>query len=66
MDHGTFAWRKSRYSGTDDNCVEVATIPDGGRAVRDSKNPIGPMLTFTLDGWDAFINDLKTGRSANP
>ena len=31
-------WCKSRYSGTSGNCVDVATLNYGGRAVRDSKD----------------------------
>lgn len=56
---GTF--RKSSYSGQENNCVEVATRATGGRAVRDSKNPTSPMLTFTPDGWHAFLGGAKSG-----
>jgi hypothetical protein len=55
------AWRKSSYSGQTGNCVEVASPPGGGRAVRDSKNPGGPMLRFTPDEWQAFIGGVKDG-----
>lgn len=37
------AWRKSSASGSGENCVEVGRLPDKV-AVRDSKNPDGPML----------------------
>lgn len=33
----TTTWRKSTYSGNQGGCVEVADLPDGSRAVRDSK-----------------------------
>ena len=39
-------WRKSSYSGGDANaCVEVA---EGLGAIRDSKNPTGPILHGNL------------------
>jgi hypothetical protein len=39
-------WRKSSFSGgQDEACVEVAHLP-GAFAVRDSKNLGGPILTF--------------------
>jgi hypothetical protein len=39
---------KSSYSGGGQaNCVELAALPDGGRAVRDSKNPDGATLILT-------------------
>lgn len=54
-------WRKSSHSGSGDNCVEVAALPGGGRAVRDSKDPGGPVLTFTPGEWHAFIGNVKDG-----
>ncbi|MEV7965549.1 DUF397 domain-containing protein [Sphaerisporangium sp. NPDC088356] len=59
-------WRKSSHSGQQDNCVDVADIPGGGRAVRDSKKSTGPTLVFTTDEWNAFISAVKTGRFATP
>jgi hypothetical protein len=54
-------WRKSSYSGSGDNCVEIAELPDGGRAVRNSKDPHGSALTFTIGEWRAFIKAVKEG-----
>ncbi|MFC0866205.1 DUF397 domain-containing protein [Sphaerimonospora cavernae] len=56
-----FTWRKSSYSGSGDNCVEVAVLASGGRAVRDSKDSDGPVLTFTPTEWHAFISRAKDG-----
>jgi hypothetical protein len=54
-------WRKSSYSnGTGGNCVEVADLPSG-RAVRDSKHPEGPILLFTREGWQAFVQGIQAG-----
>ncbi len=54
-------WRKSGRSNAGGNCVEVANLPDGGRAVRDSKDPHGPILTFTRREWEAFVGGAKDG-----
>lgn len=55
-------WRKSsRSSATGSDCVLVAELSGGGRAVRDSKNPAGPMLMFTPSEWGAFIGGVKDG-----
>ncbi len=52
-------WRKSSYSSDPNGeCVEVATLP-GGVAVRDSKDPDGPVLRFTADEWRAFLARAK-------
>jgi hypothetical protein len=41
-------------------CVEVAAI-DGGVAVRDSKDPDGPVLNFTHGEMLAFLQGAKAG-----
>ncbi|MBM9508846.1 DUF397 domain-containing protein [Actinacidiphila acididurans] len=54
-------WRKSSYSGGAEGseCVEVATDTPNVVPVRDSKDPHGPVLTFTADAWDSFLTALK-------
>jgi hypothetical protein len=48
-------WRKASYSGGNGGeCVEVATA-DTEVAVRDSKNPNGPKLSFTPSAWRSFV-----------
>lgn len=45
-------WIKSSYSGAQSTeCVEIAVLPEGGRAVRDSKDPDGPILVLTSSQW---------------
>ena len=61
MDLTRAQWRKSTRSGNSGNCVEVAELPDGGRAVRDSKDPQGPVLRFTRDEWSAFVAGARDG-----
>ena len=56
------AWHKSRYSQSGGNCVEVAVLDDGRRAVRDSKNPHGGgTLIFTSAEWAAFTAGVRYG-----
>jgi hypothetical protein len=55
-------WRKSsRSSGNGGNCVEVADLDGGHRAVRDSKDPAGPVLMFTPGEWSAFTAGVRDG-----
>jgi len=53
-------WVKSSYSSNDGNCVEVAFLGDGV-AVRDSKDPDGPVLRFTRAEWAAFTDGVRAG-----
>lgn len=52
-------WRASSYSAASGNCVEVADLLDGSRAVRDSKDPAGLALIFTPDEWAAFCAGVR-------
>jgi hypothetical protein len=54
-------WRKSRFSGSGNACVEVADLTDRGRAVRDSKDPAGPVLAFPAGAWTAFTAGIRGG-----
>jgi hypothetical protein len=53
-------WRKSSYStGNGGNCVEIGqTRP--GIAIRDSKDPEGPRLSFGPEVWETFAAKVKT------
>ena len=55
-------WHKStRSNGSGGACVEVARNLPGIVAVRDSKDPHGPVLTLESAGWRQFIADVKAG-----
>jgi len=53
-------WRKSRASGGNGACVEVADLA-GTVGVRDSKNPAGAVLTFTPAAWSVFTQGVRAG-----
>lgn len=56
-------WRKSSYSVpmANQECVEMADVPDGGVALRHSQQPGGAILLYTAGEWDAFVKGAKAG-----
>ena len=53
-------WTKASRSNNQGNCVEVRWL-DGKVQVRDSKDPNGPVLTFTATEWEAFVGRVTEG-----
>jgi hypothetical protein len=58
-------WRKSSFSMDSANCVEFA--PGSERVgLRDSKDPDGPSLWFTLESWRDFVATVVADEPASP
>jgi hypothetical protein len=54
-------WRKASASGNN-GCIEVAPLPDGDIAVRDSKlGQDSPILTFNRHEFSAFVTGVLAG-----
>ena len=54
-------WQKSSYSNPSGNCVELAGLPGGRIAVRNSRHPCGPALVYERAEIDAFLLAAKAG-----
>ncbi|MGH3768551.1 MAG: DUF397 domain-containing protein [Pseudonocardiaceae bacterium] len=54
-------WRTSSFSGNNGTCVEVAALPDGHIAVRNSNRPHDGVIHFTREELNAWINGIKAG-----
>lgn len=54
-------WRKSTASNPSGNCVELAELPDGDIAVRNSRHPTGPSLVYTRAEIAAFVSGARSG-----
>ena len=58
-------WRKSTYSRSNGNCVEVGTDRTLV-AVRDSTDPGGPVIDVSPRAWTAFTEQIKRAASRRP
>ncbi|GAA2646483.1 DUF397 domain-containing protein [Paractinoplanes durhamensis] len=61
FDRTAAEWRTADRGEGGGNRVEVALLPDGGWAVRDSRDPEGPILFFTPAEVHAFVAGVKDG-----
>jgi Domain of unknown function (DUF397) len=56
----SLSWRKATRSIGNGDCVEVA--PDDGQvAIRDSKDPAGPVIHYSASTWQSFLHKAKRG-----
>jgi hypothetical protein len=58
---GLVTWRKSTASNPNGDCVELADLPAGDVAVRNSRDPRGPALIYTRAEIAAFLAGAKAG-----
>ena len=58
-------WRKSSFSMSNGDCVEVAFLGDDYIGVRDSKATVEQCLRFRTDTWMTFIGEIRIIHSRN-
>ena len=63
MDFSGVQWRTSSFSNSDEdnNCVEVAFLPGGEVAVRDTKARSRTPHVHTAAAWTAFLAAVRSG-----
>jgi hypothetical protein len=62
-DPAGIAWRKSTFSGGNggSGCVEVAVLPGGAVAVRDTKDRSRPPHHHSAPAWREFLAGVRAG-----
>ena len=56
---GACPWRTSSYSTGGNQCVEVAVMPDGQVAVRDTRDRESGIQLFSAAAWITFVAALR-------
>lgn len=59
-DRACLTWVKAKRSGANGQCVEIASAA-GRIAIRDSKDPDGPVLIYTTSEFKAFLQGARNG-----
>jgi hypothetical protein len=59
-ERAALSWLKAQASSHNGQCVEIASA-DGKIAMRDSKNPDGPILIYTPAEFSAFLDGARNG-----
>ena len=59
-EHTALAWLKAQASTHNGACVEIASA-SGKIAIRDSKDPDGPILVYTHAEFKAFLDGARNG-----
>ncbi len=59
--HNPFEKEGFKLSSMTHKCCCVAVRVGDMIDLRDTKNPMGPTLSFNKDEWSAFINGVKAG-----
>jgi hypothetical protein len=59
-------WKKSRRSNPSGNCVEIAELPEGAIAVRDSRQQSGPALIYSRIEIGLLISRARAGGLDRP
>jgi hypothetical protein len=62
----TAQWHTSSFSGNNGTCVQIAALPNGRIAVRNSNYPEDGIILFTRTEINAWITRIKTGELDNP
>ncbi len=60
-DIATAEWRTSSFSSNNGSCVELAPLPDGRVAVRNSNHPEDGVVLFTRAEMQAWLSGVKAG-----
>jgi hypothetical protein len=59
-ERASLTWLKAQLSGSNGQCVEIASTDDKV-AIRDSKDPGGPILIYTFAEFKAFLHGARNG-----
>jgi hypothetical protein len=54
-------WQAGTTPSVGGQHVEIAFLDDGTVALRDSRNPDGPVLTYTALEWECFVDGVEKG-----